>query len=140
MLEPRIYRAALLPALLAVAVVMFAVAPRPEPVRSSLAPDGFDGLRAAALDKQLLKAAPERTPGSRDDAAAAAFVLQRFRQVEGGQVAEQRFNGTFGGADVTLRNVSLVLPGRSDRRVVLVAPRDCAAGPCAVSSGAATAA
>jgi len=39
-----------------------------------------------------------------------------------------------------MRNVSLVLPGLSERRIVIVAPRDCAAGPCAVSSGAATAA
>jgi hypothetical protein len=35
--------------------------------------------------------------------------------------------------------VSLVLPGLSDRRIVVVAARDCDGGPCAVSSGSATA-
>jgi hypothetical protein len=140
MLQPRLYRAGLLLALAAAVVLMFSVVSRPPPLRSEVAADAFDGVHAAGLDQQLLAIAPSREPGSRGDAAAADFVAQRFRAIQGGSVSEQRFSGGFNGNDVQMRNVSLVLPGLSERRIVIVAPRDCAAGPCAVSSGAATAA
>jgi hypothetical protein len=141
MLNFRIYRAALLFALAAMVVVMFSVVSRPEAVRSSLAADAFDGVRAAGLDRALLQAAPDRTPGSSGDSVAAKLVKRQFSQVQGGQVSEQAVDGTFGGTDVKLHNVTLVVPGaKSDRRIVVVAPRDCAGGPCAVSSGAASAA
>src|SRR4051794_19110033 len=139
MLDFRIYRGALLLALGALVVVMFSVVSRPEPVRSKLAADAFDGERAAAIDRALLEVAPNRTPGSEDDRAAADFVAKQFGNVHGGQVSIQGFSGSFGGEDVKLRNVSLLVPGnKTDRRIVIVAPRDCAGGPCAVSSGAAT--
>ena len=48
-------------------------------------------------------------------------------------VSEQRFGGS-------LRNITLEIPGESSDRIVIAAARDCAAGDCAVSSGAATAA
>jgi hypothetical protein len=140
MLELRLYRAGLLLALAAAVALMFSVVSRPAPLRSDVAADAFDGERAAALDHQLLEAAHDRQPGSDGDTAAADFVAQRFRAIQGGSVAEQRFDGSFDGEDVQMRNVSLVLPGLSDRRIVVVAPRDCDGGPCAVSSGAATAA
>ena len=140
MLQPRLYRAGLLLALAAAVVLMFSVVSRPPPLRSDVAADAFDGVQAAGLDRQLLAVAPNREPGSRGDDAAADFVAERFRAIQGGSVSEQRFSGGFDGNDVQMRNVSLVLPGLSERRIVIVAPRDCAAGPCAVSSGAATAA
>jgi hypothetical protein len=140
MLEMRLYRAGLLLALAAGVVLMFSVVSRPTPLRSDVAADAFDGARAAALDQQLLAVARDRRPGSKGDTAAASFVAARFRAVQGGQVSEQRFDGSFDGEEVQMRNVSLVLPGSSDRRIVVVAPRDCADGPCAASSGAATAA
>ncbi|HEY8640636.1 MAG TPA: hypothetical protein VIL53_09040, partial [Solirubrobacterales bacterium] len=140
MLQPRLYRAGLLLALAAAVVLMFSVVSRPPPLRSDVAADAFDGVHAAGLDQQLLAIAPSREPGSRGDAAAADFVTERFRAIQGGSVSEQRFSGGFDGNDVQMRNVSLVLPGLSERRIVIVAPRDCAAGRCAVSSGAATAA
>lgn len=139
MLEPRLYRLGLLLALAAAVVLMFSVVSRPPTLRSEVAPDAFDGARATALDRQMLEVARERQPGSAGDAASAAFVAQRFRTVQGGQVAVQRFSGSFDDHDVQMRNVSLVLPGLTDRRIVVIAARDCAAGPCAVSSGAATA-
>src|SRR5919108_1658157 len=138
MLEPRLYRASLLLPLAALVVVMFSVVSRPEPLRSTPASDAFEGDRAAGLARRLVELAPDRSPGSRGDAAAAEFVAQRFRSVTGGQVAQESFDGNFDGDDVEMRNVSLILPGRSNRRVVLVADRDCPAGPCAVSSAAAT--
>jgi hypothetical protein len=138
MLQPRLYRAGLLLALVAAVVLMFSVVSRPAPLRSDVAADAFTGESAAALARQLITLAPERQPGSRGDAKAAAFVERRFRAIQGAQVAEQRFSADFGGDEAKMRNVSLVLPGLSDRRIVVVAPRDCDAGPCAASSGAAT--
>src|SRR5512133_2310891 len=138
MLELRLYRAGLLLALAAAVVLMFSVVSRPPSLRSDVAADAFDGDAAAALTHQLLAAAPNREPGSKGDAAAANFVAARFHEVRGGQVSEQRFSGSFDDHDVQMRNVTLILPGESDRRIVVVAPRDCAGGPCAASSGAAT--
>jgi hypothetical protein len=138
--EPRLYRATLLLGIAAAAIVMFSVASRPEALRSETAADAFKGETAAALTRQLVRAAPDRAPGSRDDGVAAALIAKRFRAVAGGQVSEQRFGGQFEGDEVRLRNLSLVLPGTSSERIVIAAPRDCAAGPCAASSGAATAA
>jgi hypothetical protein len=140
MLELRLYRAGLLLGLAAAVVLMFSVVSRPDPLRSDVAADAFDGEGAAALDRHLIDVAPDRTPGSRDDEAAADFVASRFGAIQGGSVSEQRFSAEYGGDDVQMRNVSLVLPGLSDRRIVVVAARDCDGGPCAVSSGAATAA
>jgi hypothetical protein len=140
MLDFRLYRIGLLLGLAAAVVLMFSVVSRPAGLQTDVAADAFDGEQATALDHQLLDLARDRRPGSAGDAAAAAFVAQRFRQVEGGQVAVERFEASFEGEDVQMQNVSLVLPGTSDRRIVVVAPRDCQSGPCAVSSGAATAA
>lgn len=119
---------------------MFSVASRPEELRSETAADAFSGETAAALTRQLVRAAPDRSPGSADDRAAAAFVARRFHAIAGGQVLEQRFGGRFEGDGVRMRNLTLVLPGTSSERIVIAAPRDCAAGECAASSGAATAA
>jgi hypothetical protein len=135
----RLYRATLLLGLLAAVVLMFSVVSRPDPLHTDIAADAFEGTTAAALAEQLVKAAPDRRPGSPDDAAAAALVEHRFRQIESGQVSEERFAGPYQGSDVTMENVTLVLPGSSNRRIVVAAPRDCAGGTCAVSSAAATA-
>lgn len=138
MFEPRLYRAPLLLGLAAAVVLMFSVVSRPGPVLTSTAPDAFDGSNAAESARELLRLAPSREPGSPGDTAAADLVAERFESIAGGQVTRQGFGGRFDGEDVTLENVTLVLPGLSSRRVVIAAPRDCAEGPCAVSSAAAT--
>ena len=138
MLELRLYRLGLLLALAAAVVLMFSVVSRPEPLRTDVAADAFDGGTAAGLTRRILELAPDRRPGSRGDAAAAAFVAQRFRTIQGGSVSFQGLRGSFKDDDVEMRNVMLVLPGLSDRSIVVSAPRDCRTGPCAASSGAAT--
>jgi hypothetical protein len=138
MLEPHLYRLSLLLGVGAAIVLMFSVVSRSEPLRSDAATDSFQAGRAAALTGQLVRAAPDRRPGTPDDAAAADFVAKRFRAIEGGQVTEQPFDGRLDGGDVSMRNVTLVLPGLSSSRLVIAAPRDCGGGQCAVSSGAAT--
>ena len=140
MLELRLYRLGLLAALAAAVVLMFSVVSRPEPLRSDVAADAFDGGRAAAIDRQLLEVAPSREPGSEGGSASADFVTERFRAIQGGSVSVQSFGGEFDGSDVQMRNVTLVLPGLTDESIVVAAARDCDGGTCAVSSGAATAA
>jgi hypothetical protein len=135
----RLYRLALLPSIGALIITMFSLVSRPEPLRSGLPTGEFDPAAAAALERSLLEAAPEREPGSAGDDAAARFVEERFLRIVGGQISLQSFGGSFEGEDVDLENVVLALPGVSNRRVVVVAGRDCASGPCAASSGAATA-
>ena len=68
MLDPRVYRAALLPVLLVLIVVAFSLEDRPGPLRSSLASDAFDGARAAQLLEDLARRYPARRAGSPGDA------------------------------------------------------------------------
>ncbi|MFN8161977.1 MAG: hypothetical protein U0R52_13135 [Solirubrobacterales bacterium] len=133
MLNWPLYRVSLLPALLAAVVLLFSVLTRPEPLRSAAPPDPFDTARALALTRELLREAPGREPGSRGDLAAAGFVERAFRAVPGGEVSVGEF-----GPGESRRNVSLTIPGESSEVIVIAAPRDCGAGTCAVSSGAAT--
>ncbi|MGI8633266.1 MAG: hypothetical protein ACR2NA_12090 [Solirubrobacterales bacterium] len=124
MIDLRIYRAALIPAAVALAVLMFSLQGRPEPLNGSLAPEAFDGARAAALAGRIDEMPGSRAPGSPGTTAVARMVERRFRAIDGGQVAVQRFSGSFAGTDRQFENVSVVLPGSSDRRLVLMAPRD----------------
>ena len=140
MVDLRLYRAAFLPALIALVALLFSLQSLPQALSPLLSPATFDQAAAARLSHQIVTRAPVRTPGSSGDAAVADMVQRAFRQIHGGEVLEQRFTGDFRGDDVSMRNVILRLPGGSDRVVVLVAPRDSAAGPGATSSAAATAA
>jgi hypothetical protein len=141
-IDPRIYRAAFLPVLVALIVLMFSVEPIPDALRgpegSSIAASDFDERRASALARQIVEMAPERAPGSRGDDLTADLVEERFAGIGAGKVSEQRFTGSFDGEDVEERNVAVTLPGTSERTIVFVAHRDSARGPGAASSAAAT--
>jgi hypothetical protein len=134
----RIYRAGFAPALVAVIVLLFALTAPPDPLPTVVAPAEFDELAATRMARQIVAAAPDRTPGSEGDARIADLVERRFSQVDGGEVSSQSFTGEFDGNDVDMRNVILTLPGDSPRTLVLMAPRDSGSGPGAASSAAAT--
>ncbi len=136
----RIYRAAFAPALAMVVVLLFSLQGRPAPLPPVVASAEFDQDAAAKTDREIVDAAPVRTPGSEGDQAIADLVEKRFASVSEGQVTEQRFDHSFEGDDVELRNLILTLPGESARSVVVLAARDSASGPGAASSAAATAA
>ena len=72
-------------------MLLFSVVSRPEPLRTDFAADSFDAARATALARELQRLAPDRSPGGPGDRAAADFVLSHFRQIEGGEVSEERF-------------------------------------------------
>jgi hypothetical protein len=139
MFDPRIYRAALLPAVVAFAVLMFSFEAVPNPLPPPVATPIFDGAETARTARAIVDLAPERTPGSAGDRAVADLVEERFAAIEGGEVSTQTFDSSFEGEDVRLENVILTLPGNSDRTILVVAGRDSPRGPGATSSAAATA-
>ena len=65
MIEPRIYRAAFVPALLAVVLTMFSFQSRPPPLEQGLAADVlFDGNQASQLAARIAAESPDRRPGT----------------------------------------------------------------------------
>ena len=60
--------------------------------------------------------------------------------IPGAAIAEQRFEGSFRGDEVELRNLIATLPGESERQIAVLAPRDAADGSGALTSIASTAA
>ena len=136
MIEPRVYRAAFLPALLAAVLVMFSFEERPSPLPQGLSADIlFDGRLAGAALRDFVREHPDRRPGSPGGAAAAREVATTLRR-QGFDTGEDRFSAE----ERQLVNVVGTRPGASERRVVLLAARDAARGADAVGSGADTAA
>ena len=136
MIEPRIYRAAFVPALLAVVLVMFSLESRPRPLPQGLAADVlFEGEQAAADARQIATDHPDRTAGSRGDAATAGVVRRAFAD-SGFAVELQRFEHD----GHELVNVIGRRAGRSRRQILVVAARDAAGAPDAAGSAADTAA
>ena len=133
MVDTRIYRTALLPALLALVVVMFSLQERPAPLTSALAPEAFSGQDASKTMRELVDRTPDRRPGSDDDAEVADLVQGRFESL-GFEVSRDRFEAPVRGEDVSMINVRGVLRGRSDRQVVLLAHRDSGRSPGAANS------
>jgi hypothetical protein len=132
-LDVRVYRAAFLPALVALFVAAFSLADRPDPVTSPLAADAFDGERAfgarAPLENSLSELArsfPSRAPGSAGDAALAdrvAETLGRPDRTQGPafEVSRER--------EGDVETVIGVRPGLSSRRIVVLSHRDAPSRP-----------
>jgi hypothetical protein len=136
LIEPRIYRAAFVPALLALVLTMFSFQSRPRPLPQGLAADVlFDGRQAAQLAAGIAEDQPDRRAGRPGDRATAALVAQSFRQ-RGFRVERQRFRH----ADRDLENVIARRAGRSRSQIVIVAARDAAVVPEATGSASDTAA
>jgi Peptidase family M28 len=131
--DPRIYRASFVPALLALIVAMFSLGSRPAAHVSDLAPDAFSGVDALADTRAFAERFPERAAGSAGDAGLADVVETRFRAL-GMETTRQRFFADVDGREQELSNVIGRLRGRSDREVVLMAHRDSAGRPGAASA------
>ena len=136
MIEPRIYRAAFVPALLAVVLVMFSLESRPRALPQGLAADViFDGEQAAAEARRIAERNPDRTAGSRGDRATAAAVEQAF--TDSGFAAESQ---PFEHDGRELVNVIGRRAGRSRQQVLVLAARDAPGVPDVAGSAADTAA
>lgn len=136
MIEPRIYRAAFIPAVLAVVVVMFSLESRPRPLGQGLPADVvFAGASAVTTTGTILDAARDRRAGRPGDRDAARLVARSFRE-RGFTVEVDRFDHD--GDD--LMNVIGRRAGSSRRQIVVIAARDAAGVPDAGGSAADTAA
>jgi MFS family permease len=135
-IEPRIYRAAFVPALLAVVILMFSLEDRPPPLQQGLAADVlFDGRQALTTQRELVERHPDRRAGTAGDDAAAGTI--------GTLLAEQGFRTDikrFSADGKRLANVVARRSGSSRRQVVIIAPRDADFVPDAGGSAADTAA
>ena len=142
MIEPRIYRAAFVPALLAVVLTMFSFQSRPGPLEQGLPADVlFDGNQAAELATRIAAQEPDRRAGSAGDRATAQLVADTFaaRGFAGGggsRPVVQRFTSD----GERLVNVVGRRAGSSRRQIVIVAARDAASVPDAPGSASDTAA
>ena len=140
MIDLRLYRFALLAVPLCAGIAMFSLQSPPPELTGGIPPDAFDSTTAAPLAKQLANSAPYPTPGSAADNRMADEVKSQFSAIQGATVSEQKFDGSFHGNDVHLRNLIATLPGESNRQIALIAPRDVAQGSGALTSAASTAA
>jgi hypothetical protein len=136
-IEPRLYRATLLPALLALIVAAFSLEDRPAPLPQALAADVlFQGRTAASNAAQIARDHPDRRPGSVGDRAAGLRIAQSFVH-SGFTTVLDRFTGDDG---KPLLNVIGRRAGATRRQIVVVAARDAASVPDATGSAADTAA
>ena len=133
MIDPRIYRAALIPVLFAFVLLAFSLENRPQPLRTPLAPDAFQGKRAfdraygdAGGARGLSDRFPDRRPGSAADNRLAATIARQMRQAPGFHVRTVSEQGDTIDGRKTLRTVIAERVGTTDERVVVVAHRDAA--------------
>ncbi|HEX2234136.1 MAG TPA: hypothetical protein VHG69_12325 [Thermoleophilaceae bacterium] len=136
MIEPRVYRAAFVPALLAVVLAMFSLESRPGPLAQGLAADVlFEGELAAGSAAALARRFPDRRAGRPGNRAASAFVADALRR-RGFSVESDRFAH----AGRQLVNVIGRRAGRSRSQLAVVAARDARGVPDVSGSAADTAA
>jgi hypothetical protein len=127
MLDARIYRAALVPVLLAVIVCAFSLEDQPSPVGTTLAPDAFSGARATRELDALASAYPRRRPGGDADAALARRLADTFRGMGAAyEVSTPSFSGETIDGKRTLTTVLARQVGEPGPELVVVAHRDAA--------------
>jgi hypothetical protein len=127
MLDLRVYRAAFVPAVLAVVITAFSLGSPSGGATTTLAPDAFQGPRAFGSLRGLVAAFPQRRPGSAGDQALARSVAMQMRAT-GLEVSSRRVHGQTINGDKTLTTVVGVRPGSlTSRRIVVIAHRDAAA-------------
>jgi hypothetical protein len=132
-LDVRVYRAAFLPALVALFVAAFSLADRPTPAVSPLAADQFSGERAFGGKtplrnslQELTESFPNRVTGTADDAALADRVARTLATKDRADRPGFRVTRSFAGPAETVVGVR---PGLSSRQIVIVAHRDAARVP-----------
>ncbi|HEY2603420.1 MAG TPA: hypothetical protein VGI67_17815 [Thermoleophilaceae bacterium] len=137
MIEPRLYRAAFLPALLALIVAAFSLEDRPAPLPQALAADVlFQGKTATMAAKEIAKTYPDRRPGSVGDRAEGRQLARTFA-AHGFTTVIDHFSS---GSGTPLDNVIGRRAGASRHQIVVVAPRDAGSIPDATGSASDTAA
>ena len=139
MLDVRVYRAAFLPALVAVFVAAFSLMDRPVPTTTGLSADAFDSAAAFGDParprrnslNELARTFPDRAAGSNGDARLADRVADTLGVRERGssRPAFEVTRSVTEWDDADLETVVGVRPGLSSRRIVVLASRDAAGRP-----------
>ena len=137
MLDGRLYRAAFLPFLIALAVAAFSLHPEPAPLGSNLPAEAFEAGPAISELHQLESSSSARRPGSMGDGELAGRIASTLRSLGGTagggfSVHVYSFRAQTIEGERTLRNVVAVRPGStSEAPILIVAHRDSARGPAA---------
>src|SRR4051794_29438828 len=127
MLDARIYRAALVPVLLAVIVCAFSLEDQPPAIGTTLAPDAFDGTRVTRELDTLAGAYPRRRAGDAADTAMARRIADTFRGMGAAyEVSTPSFSGETIDGKRTLTTVLARQVGEPGPELVVVAHRDAA--------------
>jgi hypothetical protein len=128
MLDPRIYRAAVVPALVALVIAAFSIQSPPRALTAGLPPDSFSAARSFAGLRELAATHRSRPPGGRGDRALARRVAGELRSNDF-QVTIRRFNGGTARGSRQLETVVGRRVGLSSRQIVVVAHRDALSTP-----------
>lgn len=128
MLEPRIYRMALLPVLLALVVVAFSLGNQQGAVSTNIVPDAFNGGSAYADMQSLAAAYPSRRPGSLGDERLASAVAGRLQRY-GFSVSTDSFPAATVDGSRMLQNVIGIRAGAQPGSIVIVSHRDALGSP-----------
>src|SRR5581483_11873435 len=123
MLDPRIYRAAFVPVVLAIVALAFSLYDQQGPLGTSLAPDAFNAQNAWATMTGLSRNYPNRLPGSPSDTALAGRVAQILGR-HGFSVSTDVSAARTAQGTRTLETVTVQRAGFSSRAIVVVAHRD----------------
>jgi hypothetical protein len=132
MLNGRLYRAAFVPFLLALAIAAFSLGSRPPALTSTLAPDAFEGAPAFAELRSMLSQFSRRRPGSAGDQRLARYVagkLEALGGTAGGgfSVRTYELSGQTIEGERTLSTVVAQRPGSTgEAPILIVAHRDAA--------------
>jgi hypothetical protein len=146
MLNGRLYRAAFVPFVFALAIAAFSLTGRANPLHSTLAPDAFEGRPAFAELRSLAAEFPDRRPGSRGDQALAGHIARELGSLGGTAgggftVRTRRFTGQTIDGERQLTTIVAQRPGSTDAKpLVIVAHRDAAGARGASAELSATAA
>jgi hypothetical protein len=127
MLDPRIYRAALVPVLFALIVAAFSLSDRPRPIGTTLEPDAFSeavAQRAVVDLDQWVAAYPARRAGDSGDAALGAKLAADFRAMGSYQVSTPSFQAETADGKRRLTTVIARQVGQPGPGLVVVAHRD----------------
>jgi Peptidase family M28 len=127
MLDPRIYRAGLVPIVLAVIVAAFALNDRPRPIGTTLEPDAFSGARAGQDLDGWARRFPDRRAGDTGDAQLAATLARAFRRLGSYQVSAPSFRAETADGKRQLTTVIARQVGGPGPGLVVVAHRDATA-------------
>lgn len=136
MIEPRVYRTAFIPAILAFIVAMFSLESQPPGASPALPADVlFEGEAVVEDAERIARENPDRTVGSAGDARVADLVATEL-EARGFDVEVDEFEED--GRE--LRNVVATRVGSERERVVVVAGRDASSVPDVAGSATDTAA